>query len=176
MLKLMKMPPTSSPSTRAIIQQHALATGRRNLPLISLVQASTSRVIRSQVRLVEVVLLSRRRHLVFKEAHPCLIVVLERMMVVVLGDHADGSLRVDSRCQKRRLITSGSWSDRGATSDVKVAADTAHCHALIQAVLRRVGLLRLQLAHHLVIETATRADLNACARPNVIELLLFQHA
>ena len=62
-----------------------------------------------------------------------------------------------------------SSSDRGAT-DVYVAAHTAHIHALIQAVLLRVSLLRLQA--HLVIKTAARAYLNACTRPNVIVLLL----
>ena len=142
MLKLIKMTP-SSPSTGAI-HQHALAAGSRNLPLISLVQAPTSRIISSQVWLVDIL-----RHLVFKEAHSCLIVALERMMMV-LGDHADGRLVVDGRCHESRVINSS--SDRGATY-VYVAAHTAHVHALIQAVLLRVGLLRLQA--HLVIKTAT---------------------
>ena len=92
MLKLIKMTPTSS-STGAI-HQHALANGRRSLPLISLVQAPTSRIICSQVRLVDIL-----RHLVFEEAYPRLIVALKRMMMV-LGDHADGRLVVDGRCHK----------------------------------------------------------------------------
>ena len=61
-----------------------------------------------------------------------------------------------------------SSSDRGAT-DVNVAAHTAHVHALIQAVLLRVGLLWLQA--HLMIKTAARAYLNACTRPNIIVML-----